>query len=57
MYFHFRSPFTAATGGTVWRAVVDVPGAGDGTLPWVCVGVVDGFRLVRHRRGILNGCC
>lgn len=55
MYFHSRSPFIAAIGRAVWWTVVDVPSASDGTLPWICVGVVDWFRLVRHGRRILNG--
>lgn len=49
MYFDARSPFgTAAPGGAVSRAKVDIPGAGNWTLPQVLVGI-DGSRLsVNH---------
>ena len=50
MYFDACSSFgVAATGRTVWRAKVDVPGAGDWTLPWVLAGV-DRRRLTVLRR-------
>ena len=52
MYFHSRSPFITATRRAVWRAIVDVPSAGDGALPWGFPCGVDRFRLVDHWRGI-----
>lgn len=50
MYFDACSSFgVAATGRAVWRAKVDVPGAGDWTLPWILVGVYRLRLAVDHR--------